>query len=171
MAFTDRIERFVPARKGASHVLRIVRELLGFKPVGRGTALGEAVRELDRIQRRRSVLFVVSDFQDHDWEQSLALARQRHDVIPVVISDRRERALPPGGLLECVDPETGERVVIDTSSRRVRARYAAMAAEADEMRRRAFARTKMTPIEIETGTDCGPPLMAYFRRRESRRGR
>lgn len=171
LAFTDRIERFVPARKGSKHVLRIVRELLGFRPQGRGTALGEAIRELDQIQRRRSVLFVVSDFQDEGWEQSLALARQRHDVIPVVVSDRRERQLPAAGLVECLDPETGERVVIDTSSRSVRARYAAMAAEADERRRRGFARAKATPIEVETGADCGRPLMEYFRRREGRGGR
>lgn len=171
LAFTDRIERFVPARKGPRHVLRIVRELLAFMPQGRGTALGEAVRELDRIQRRRSVLFVVSDFQDHGWEQSLSLARQRHDVIPVVISDRRESALPAVGIVECIDPETGERVVIDTSSRRVRARYAAQAADALERRRLAFARAKMSPIELETGTDCGRPIMDYFRRREARRGR
>jgi len=171
LAFTDRIERFVPARKGPRHVLRIVRELLGFRPEGRGTRLGEAVRELDRIQRRRSVLFVVSDFQDEGWETSLSLARQRHDIIPVVISDRRESALPRVGLVECIDPESGERVVIDTSSRRVRARYASMAAEALERRRRAFAMAKMTPIEIETGGDCGRPIMDYFRRREARRGR
>jgi len=171
LAFTDRIERFVPARKGPRHVLRIVRELLAFAPEGRGTSLGEAVRELDRIQRRRSVLFVVSDFQDLGWERSLSLARQRHDVIPVVITDRRETELPSVGLVECVDPETGERVVIDTSSRRVRARYASLAAEALERRRLAFARAKMSPIELETGVDCARPLMDYFRRREARRGR
>ncbi|MBX3354834.1 MAG: DUF58 domain-containing protein [Phycisphaeraceae bacterium] len=169
MAFTDRIERFVPARKGSRHVLRIVRELLGFQPAGRGTRLGEAIRELDRIQRRRSVLFVVSDFLDEGWEDSLSLARQRHDVIPVVVHDRREGVLPAVGLVECVDPETGERVVIDTTSRRVRSRYAAMAAEGFERRRRAFARSKMTPIEVETGADCGRPLMDYFRRREGRK--
>lgn len=171
LAFTDRIERFVPARKGPRHVLRIVRELLGLVPQGRGTALGEAVRELDRIQRRRSVLFVVSDFQDHGWENALALARQRHDVIPVVVSDRRESSLPAVGLVECVDPETGERVVVDTSSRRVRARYTALAAARIERRRVAFAKARMTPIELETGQDCGRPLMDYFRRREGRRGR
>ncbi|MBM4113565.1 MAG: DUF58 domain-containing protein [Phycisphaerae bacterium] len=171
MAFTDRIERFVPARKGPRHVLRIVRELLGFEPAGCGTRLGEAIRELDRIQRRRSVLFVLSDFEDHGWETALSLARQRHDVIPVVVSDRRERALPRVGLVECVDPESGERVVIDTGSRRVRSRYAAAALERLQARRIAFARAKATPIEIETGDDCGRPLMEYFRRREARRGR
>ncbi len=171
MAFTDRIERFVPARKGPRHVLRIVRELLGFKPEGRGTRLGEAIRELDRIQRRRSVLFVISDFQDEGWETALVLARQRHDLIPVVVSDRRERALPKVGLVEFVDPETGERVVVDSSSRGVRARYAAAAMEALERRRMAFARAKSSPIELETGDDCGRPLMDYFRRREARRGR
>lgn len=171
MAFTDRIERFVPARKGPRHVLRIVRELLGFRPSGRGTRLGEAIREIDRIQRRRSVLFVVSDFMDEGWEQAMSLAHQRHDVIPVVVSDPRDRSLPAVGLVECEDPETGERVVIDTSSRRVRARYAALAVQALDRRRRAFARAKATPIEIETGGECGRPLMEYFRRREARRGR
>lgn len=171
MAFTDRIERFVPARKGPRHVLRIVRELLGFRPQGRRTRLGEAIRELDRIQRRRSVLFVLSDFADDGWETSLSLARQRHDVIPVVVSDRRERELPRLGLVECMDPESGERVVIDTSSRGVRARYTAAAFERLQAQRTAFARARATPIEIETGEDCGRPLMEYFRRREGRRGR
>ncbi len=171
LCFTDRIERFVPARKGPRHVLRIVRELLGLAPQGRGTRLGDAIRELGQIQRRRSVMFVVSDFLDQGWETAFSVARQRHDVIPVVISDPRERTLPNVGLVEWEDAETGERVVVDTGSRGVRRRFEEAAAIEEAARTRALARIKTDSVQVETGQDVAPALMGYFRRREARRGR
>jgi uncharacterized protein (DUF58 family) len=171
LAFTDRIERFVPPRKGTRHVLRIVRELLALHPQGRGTRLAAAVDEITRIVRRRSVLFVISDFMDTGWERALSMARSRHDVIPVVVSDRTEQALPRVGLLELEDPETGETFVVDTADRGVRARFAAAAAQDRATLQQTFRRLRLDAVEVETGSDFVAPLAQVFRRREARRGR
>jgi uncharacterized protein (DUF58 family) len=171
LAFTDRIERFVPPRKGTRHVLRIVRELLALHPQGRGTRLAAAVDEVTRIVRRRSVLFVISDFMDTGWERALSMARSRHDVIPVVVSDRTEQALPRVGLLELEDPETGETFVVDTADRGVRARFAAAAAQDRATLQQTFRRLRLDAVEVETGSDFVAPLAQVFRRREARRGR
>jgi uncharacterized protein (DUF58 family) len=171
LAFTDRVERFVPPRKGTRHVLRIVRELLALKPQGTGTRIGEAIDEITRVVRKRSVLFVVSDFMDTGWERSMSVARGRHDVIPVVVRDAAEDSLPAVGLLEVEDPETGETLVVDTSDRGVRARFAAAAAEDRAALQQAFRRMRMDAVEVETGGDFVKPLAEVFRRREARRGR
>lgn len=171
LAFTDRVERFVPPRKGTRHVLRIVRELLALKPQGTGTRIGEAVDEITRIVRKRSVLFVISDFMDQGWERSMSVARGRHDVIPVVVSDKAEESLPPVGLLELEDPETGETFLVDTSDRGVRARFASAAGEDRACLQQAFRRMRMDAVEVQTGSDFVKPLAEVFRRREARRGR
>ncbi|MGA1266612.1 MAG: DUF58 domain-containing protein [Phycisphaerales bacterium] len=171
LAFTDRIERFVPPRKGTRHVLRIVRELLALHPQGQGTRLAAAVDEVTRIVRRRSVLFVISDFMDTGWERALSMARSRHDVIPVVVSDRTEQALPHVGLLELEDPETGETFVVDTADRGVQARFAAAAAQDRATLQQTFRRLRLDAVEVETGSDFVAPLAQVFRRREARRGR
>lgn len=171
LLFSDQIERYVPARKGRRHVLRIVRDLLAHQPVGRGTRIAAALDELNRVQKRRAVVFVVSDFLDQGWEQPLAIARRRHDVIPVSIFDRRERELPSVGLVELEDEETGKRVVVDTASRRVRDAFR----RAGELRALQFElamrRLKIEPLTLETGVDFVEPITAYFRRREARRSR
>ncbi|MBM4007406.1 MAG: DUF58 domain-containing protein [Planctomycetes bacterium] len=171
LAFTDRVERFVPPRKGTRHVLRIVRELLALKAQGTGTRIGEAIDEVTRIVRKRSVLFVVSDFMDTGWERSMSVARGRHDVIPVVVRDAAEDSLPAVGLLELQDPETGETLVVDTADRGVRARFAAAAAEERAVLQQAFRRMRMDAVEVQTGGDFVKPLAEVFRRREARRGR
>jgi uncharacterized protein (DUF58 family) len=171
LAFTDRVERFVPPRKGTRHVLRIVRELLALKPQGTGTRIGEAVDEITRVVRKRSVLFVISDFMDAGWERSMSVARGRHDVIPVVVRDAAEDSLPPVGLLELQDPETGECVLVDTADRGVRARFAAAAAEDRAALQQSFRRMRMDAVEVQTGGDFVKPLAEVFRRREARRGR
>jgi uncharacterized protein (DUF58 family) len=171
LAFTDRVERFVPPRKGTRHVLRIVRELLALKPQGAGTRIGEAVDEITRVVRKRSVLFVISDFMDTGWERSMSVARGRHDVIPVVVRDAAEDSLPPVGLLELEDPETGETLVVDTADRGVRARFAATAAEDRAALQQSFRRMRMDAVEVQTGGDFVKPLGEVVRRREARRGR
>ena len=171
LAFTDRIERFVPPRKGTRHVLRIVRELLALEVKGKGTRIAAAIDEVLGIVRKRSVLFVISDFQDVGWERSMAIAKRRHDCIPVVISDRCEQSLPNVGLIEVEDPETGERFMMDTADRGVRARFANIAADERLQLQQTFMRLKMDPVEVETGSDFVKPLTEVFRRRESRRAR
>ena len=171
LAFTDRVELFVPPRKGTKHVMRIVRELLALRPVGRGTAIGPALEELGRVIRQRSVMFVASDYRDESWDRPLRMARRRHDVVPVVIEDRRERELPPMGLVEFTDPEQGGRILVDTSRRSVRRRFAEAAALVAERRDRTFRGMRLDPIVVETGKDFVEPIQASFRRRERRRAR
>jgi uncharacterized protein (DUF58 family) len=179
VCFTDRVELVVPPRKGSRHVLRIVRDLLAFEPERRGTDIGAAIAEADRLLSRRAVLFVVSDWQSRGlapsgaepWEEALRVARARHDVIPVVVRDRRERELPPVGLVEFEDEETGERVVADLGSRAVRQRFARLAAADAQLLDDALRRLRCEAIRIETGGDIAEPLRAFFRRRGARRAR
>lgn len=179
VCFTDRVELVVPPRKGSRHVLRIVRDLLAFEPARRGTDIGAAIAEADRLLSRRAVLFVVSDWQSRGlapsgaepWEEALRVARARHDVIPVVVRDRRERELPPVGLVEFEDEETGERVVADLGSRAVRERFARLAAADAQLLDDALRRLRCEAIRIETGGDIAEPLRAFFRRRGARRAR
>ncbi len=171
LLFSDRIERFVPPRKGRSHVLRIVRDLLAHTPSGTGTNIAEALEELNRIQKRRAVVFVVSDFLDDGWERPMAIAKRRHDVIPVSIFDRMERELPNVGFVELTDDETNERVIVDTASRKVRAEFKRQAELRALQIELALRRLKIEPLLIETGVDFVEPMTAYFRKREARRSR
>ncbi|MBM4106064.1 MAG: DUF58 domain-containing protein [Phycisphaerae bacterium] len=169
LAFTDRIELLVPPRKGPRHVLRIIRELLALEPRGTGTDLAAAMDELRRIFRRRGVLFLVSDFLAEGWEPSFRTLRRRHDLIPIVVEDPRERELPDVGLVELTDAETARRVTIDTGDRRVRRRFAALAQARRDLLVDSFRRLGADPIRIATGESFVDPIAAYFRRREGRR--
>ena len=169
LAFTDRVELFVPPRKGPRHVLRIVRELMALEPKGTGTDLPAALEELRRIFRRSGVLFLASDFIAEGWERPFRALRQRHDLIPIVVEDRRERELPDIGLVELTDAERGDRLVVDTSDPRVRRRFASLADARRQLQVDAFRRLGADPIRIETGENFVYPIAAYFRRREGRR--
>lgn len=181
ICFTDQVELVVPPRKGPRHVLRIVRDLLAYQPAHRGTDVARAVEEANRMLSRRAVVFVVSDFvngaapvapgEKEPWERALRIARSRHDVIPVVVRDRRERELPPMGLVEFEDEETGRRLVADLGNRAVRERFAALAAADRELLVDTFRRLRIEPVMVETGHDFVEPLTAFFRRREMRRAR
>lgn len=167
--FTDRIERFVPARKGTRHVLRVVRELLYHAPAGRGTDVGAALEYLNRVLRRRAVVFLISDFQAPEFTGALRIVRHRHDLIPVVVRDEREHELPPVRYVELLDPETGEQLLVDTSSRAVRARFAELARQRAERLRSEFRKVRLDAVEVRTGTPFVEPLTTFFRRRERRR--
>ncbi|MCP4249024.1 MAG: VWA domain-containing protein, partial [bacterium] len=166
--FTDRIEKFVPAKKGRMHVLRVIRELLYHEPAGRGTDLSCALEHLNRVSRRRGVVFLVSDFQDGGYERLLRVARRRYDLIPISIGDPREMELPNVGLIELVDGETGELVLVDTASRRFREAFAARVGSANERRREIFRRMDLETIELTTGQPFVEPLMRYFRKKHAR---
>ena len=166
--FTDQIERFVPPQKGKNWALRVIREMLYFEPERRGTDIGQALEYLHRISRRRSVSFLLSDFLATGYERALRLARRRHDVIPICISDRREASLPNVGLLALRDLESGQQVLIDTGSARVREEYRRRRAAAVAERRRAFRALGIDSIEVETDQPIIHPLMRFFRQREKR---
>jgi len=173
LLFTDRVERFLPPRKGVRHVLRIIREVLTVQPEGTGTDLSAALDELNRVAKRRSVVFTISDFQDEETSWNLALKRAslRHDVIPVVVTDQREESLPKVGIIELEDAETGRRVHVDTSRRGVRRRFEGYARERSGIRTRSFRKMRLEPIEVRTGDSFIEPITSYFRKRERRQRR
>jgi uncharacterized protein (DUF58 family) len=166
--FSDRVEKFVPAKKGRRHVLRVIRELLYHTPTGQGTDLTAALEHLSRTTTRRSVVFLVSDFQDEGYERVLQVARRRHDLIPVVINDPREMEMPNVGIVELLDAETGEPIVIDTASRRFREAFGADAARLGLQRQQMFRRLDTDTIELTTGEPFVEPLTRYFDKRRSR---
>lgn len=176
--FTDRIEHVVPPRKGRRHVLRLIRDVLAFRPRAQGTDVGAALDYAARLLSHRGILFVLSDFvpaggvlQDSPpWEKTLKLVAQRHDLVAIRITDEAEETLPDAGLLVLRDPETGELAGVDTSSEQTRARYAELIARERTTVRRVFRRVGVDEIEVRTGTSYVLPLLAFFRRRE-RQGR
>ena len=167
--FTDDIEKVVPASKGSRHVLRVIRELLYCQPMGSGTDLSRAIEHLNRTVKRRSVVFIISDFQDQGYTRALKIAKRRHDIIPIVVTDPREFHVPNIGLVELRDSETGQLAWLDTSSRRVRRRYEELTRKQAEQRDREFTRLGMDTIRVTTGEDFVEPLRKFFHRRETRR--
>lgn len=166
--FTDGIEKSIPARKGSRHVLRLIRELLYCEPMGIGTDLRQALEHLNRVCKRRTVVFLISDFQDSEYEQALKIAARKHDVIPVIVADPREHEMPNVGLVRLQDEETGEVVTLDTASRKHRTRYAELSRLQNDSRERLFRRLRLMPIHLETGSDIVEPLHKYFHQREKR---
>ena len=172
LLFTDRVERYVPPRRGRKHGLRLISEALAFQPRGRGTDVALALRDVTRLLRRRAVVFVVSDFLAEDYELALAVCARRHDVIPVVVSDPVEDELPAGalsGLWPVADSETSATVWIDLSDKRTRKAYAEAAREARERRERIFRKLSLDAVRVRPGDDYVAPLAALFRARGRRR--
>ena len=170
LLFTDRIERYVPPRRGKKHGLRLITEALAFRPRGRGTDLAGALGHLSSAQRRRAVVFVVSDFLAGDYETALAVLARRHDVVPVVLTDPVEHELPPlPGLWPLADAETGETVLVDLSDLRTRRAWAARAKEREEKRDHVFRRLSLEAVRVRPGDDYVAPLAALFRARARRR--
>ena len=164
--FSDRIESFIPPARGRNHALRIVRDLLAFEPAGKGTDLAGALRFARRFMKRRGIVAVISDFQGEGYESALGILRRRHDVIALQLVDPREREFPDAGLVALIDPETGERVVVDASRADVRPHLAAMAL--DEAPRH-FKRARVDALTLSTAESYEKPLTAFFQARERRR--
>ncbi|MCH8241299.1 MAG: DUF58 domain-containing protein [Planctomycetes bacterium] len=167
--FADTVELYIPAKKGTKHVLRIIRELLYHQPQGRGTDISEALSFLNRVTRRKAVCFLVSDFLASEYEPALRIARRRHDLIPIVVTDPREMTLPNVGLIELEDPETGEAALIDTTSRSLRERYANRMRAQREERETMFRRMDTSTIDIRTDKSYVEPLVRFFHQKERRR--
>ena len=169
LAFSDRIELFVPPGKDRRHVLRIIRELLYLEPQGRSTDIGSALAYLSRVVRRRAIVFVLSDFFDEGYEAQMRAASVRHEVIALTLNDPRESSLPDVGLLEIEDAETGDRALLDTSSRSVRSAYAQRATELRDRRRRTLAAVGVEEVALSTDASYVEPLLRAFKARERRR--
>jgi uncharacterized protein (DUF58 family) len=163
--FSDRIEKFVPPRKGRRHVLRVLRELLYHKPQGRGTEIGEALEYLSKVVSRRAVVFLVSDFLGSGFSRPLTVAGKRHDLIAVRVSDRRELAVPALGLMEMEDPETGRRMVVNTSDPAFQEAFGERSTSRLEDLDRDFRRSNVDVIDVETGQSYTEPLMRFFKKR------
>lgn len=168
VGFTDQVEKVVPARKGVKHVLRVIRELLYHKPQSLRTNLNAAFEHLNRAVKRRAVVFVVSDFLASGFEDAMRVARRRHDIIPIVITDPREASMPDVGLIELRDAETGRAVLVDTSSARVRHEYVARAEHAAQQRDQLLCGMGIDRICVHTGESFVEPLTQFFRARNRR---
>ncbi len=166
--FSDRIEKVVPPRKGRTHVMRLITDILSTKPLGRMTDLSGALSYLTHIVKRKSVVFLVSDFFVKDLEPTMRLLSKKHDVVPVCISDPLEEELPRVGLIEMEDPETGRRAIVDTSNRGVRARFAAAMASRRQDRLRTFRRLRLDSVELKVHEGYAIPLQRFFRARARR---
>jgi uncharacterized protein (DUF58 family) len=163
--FSDRVDQFVPARKGRDQALRIIRDLLTTEPVRRKTNVAGALRFLGNLQKRRAVIFVVSDFYDDGFERPMRMLSKRHDVIAVTLNDPREQSLPSVGVIGLEDAETGQVRYIDTGKRQVREAYARAAVQRREERVRAFSRMGVERVDLWTNRPYVPALMALFNRR------
>jgi uncharacterized protein (DUF58 family) len=168
VVFTDQVEMFIPPKKGTTHVLRVIRELLNFKPRQAKTDIVGALDYLGKVTTKRSVVFLVSDFQAEGFEKPMQVISKRHDLIGVTIIDPREVRLPNVGLIELEDAETGELVLVDTGSAAVRRSYERLGQEQSERFRELFASMGVDQIEVMTDKDYVPKLVHFFRKRERR---
>ena len=166
--FTDQIEKFVPPRKGRSHVLRIIREVLSFEPEGNETDLKGALEYFNHTIKKKSIAFLISDFIDEGYEKILRIVGKKHDLIGLVLHDPRERELPKAGLIKFRDAETNEIRHIDTSSKHVRDWFYSQQKEQDEKLRTLFISGRIDSININAGASYVKPLVDFFKLREKR---
>jgi len=166
--FTDQIEKFIPPRKGRSHALRIVRELLSFEPRRKTTSLSSVLEYLNHIQKKRSIVFLISDFMDSGYDSALRIVGKRHDLIGLVLKDPHEVTLPDVGLITLRDAETGVQRWIDTHDRRVQQGYQSHLNGVQKYRRSLFLKSKLDSVEIPLDKSYMKPLVDFFRLREQR---
>lgn len=171
ITFTDRVEKYIPPRKGMKHVLRVIREALYNKPEGTRTDINTILEHLNRVTTRRTITFVISDFFSGDYKKTLSITNKRHDVIAVTITDPSEEKIPDAGMIKMHDAETGEPFIIDTSSRQVRSFYKNRAERLLSSRQDVFSSVGVDHIDLRTDQSYVEPLIYFFRTREKRRAR
>lgn len=165
--FSDRVEKFIPPKKGKKHILHIIRELLDFKPAHPGTNISEALRYFNNIVKKRSIAFLISDFIDEGYEDALKIARRKHDMVALRIYDQNEEELPNVGVVEMIDPETNETAWINTSSKEVRKQYARAAQQRKRDLQELLRRCGVDHAMIGTHQSYIKPLMNLFKNREA----
>jgi uncharacterized protein (DUF58 family) len=164
--FSNKIEKFIPPKKGKKHILRIIRELIDFEAEGKGTDITEALRFVTNSIKKRSIVFVLSDFfDDNSFEKAIRIASNKHDLIALQIADQREEKLPQMGLVKFEDPETGEEIWIDTSMDAVRKEYEDFYKNHEQRIKEIFARANVDTVKLYTGKDFVVPLMNLFKMR------
>ncbi|MBW1809601.1 MAG: DUF58 domain-containing protein [Deltaproteobacteria bacterium] len=168
LIFTDRVERFVPPKKGKKHVLRVISEILSFNPTHRGTNISAALEFLSRVSKRKSVAFLISDFMTSGYDSALKVAHRRHDLVSIVLHDPLETKLPNVGVVAFQDAESGEVVLFDTGSRKARRLVAEQVEQSRQAQRRLFKQLKMDFVELSTDQDYLRPLVMFFKHRAAR---
>ncbi len=166
--FSDKIEKFIPPKKGTSHILRIIRELIDFKPESKGTDISEALRFLTNAIKKRCTAFIISDFMDHNFEQAIKIASGKHDLVAIRVYDKRETELPAIGMIEVYDKESEGRIWVDTSSKKVRDNFSLWWRNHEKTIDGIFKRSGTDTAGIVTGQDYVKPLMKLFTLREMR---
>lgn len=164
--FSDKIEKFIPPKKGKSHILRIIRELIEFEPEHKGTDISGALKYLTNIIKQRCIAFVISDFDDENFDDALKIANKKHDIVALKIYDEREHVLPNVGMVRLTDAETGEVRWINTSDERVRKQYALNTKQRDEKLTTLFMKSGVDFTEIATHQPYIKPLVNLFKKRE-----
>lgn len=164
--FSDKIEKFISPKKGSTHILRIIRELIDFKPDNTKTDIIEALRYLTNVIKKKSTAFILSDFYDTGYEDALKIASKKHDIVSIRITDDREKALPDLGLVKIYDPETQQTLWVDTSSTEVRNNFADAYRQHSNYVNEVFRKYGIDNVEISTGQDYVKQLMRLFKQRE-----
>lgn len=166
--FTDKIEHFVPPKKGKRHVLRLIREVLYFQPENKKTDITCALQYLNKVTTRKTVTFLISDFLTHGHEKALKIVSRKHDLIAVNIFDPREKELPKIGIIEIHDAETGKQMLINTNSETTRESFKKTQQEREDNLKKFFRLIKVDQIEIDTSKDYTDPLVKFFKNRKKR---
>ena len=165
--FTDQIEKFIPPKKGRKHILYIIREILGFKPEGKGTDLSVTLRYMTNVTKKRCTAFLISDFiEAGDYRQALRIAARKHDVVAIQVYDQLSTALHPVGLMKVKDPETGEERWINTSSKKVRERYRSWWNNLQVSMNNAFRQSGVDNMSVSTESDYVKSLLQLFKQRK-----
>ena len=164
--FTDRIEKYIPPKKGRKHILYIIHELLNFKPAGVRTDIGMAVSYLTRVMKRRCTAFLLSDFYSRsDFSKPIQIANSKHDVVAIQVYDPRAKSLPDIGLMKVRDAETGHEMIIDTSSAKLRQAHARYWIEREDLLNRTFAKSKVDWTSVATNENFTKALLLLFKKR------
>lgn len=163
--FSDQIELYIPPKKGKSHVLRIIRELIEFKPKSYRTSISEALKFLSGVQKKRAIVFVISDFIADDYERTLKIAAKKHDVTGIRVYDEKEQTLPNIGLVNMLDAETGEQRLIDTGSKRIRLEYEKYYHDKVKYFQEVFTKCGAGVVSTRADEDYAKKLLLYFRAR------
>lgn len=163
--FSDQVEKYIPPKKGKKHILRIIREIIYFQPQSKGTDLTQALVYLNNIQKKKAIVFILSDFMTQGYESALSIASRRHDVVGMHIYDQLEKELPAMGLLQVVDSETGQKTILDTTSASVRKRYNEWYQNNFEYFDQVFNRYRSDHLSISTADDYVKLLLQFFKKR------
>lgn len=167
--FSDKIEKFIAPKKGSSHILTIIRELIDFKPLSKGTDIAGALKYFTGVIKKRCTAFIISDFMDHAFDNALKIANKKHDVVALRILDDREKEIPEIGIIPVQDAETGKIVWVDSSDKALQVSFKSKAIEQDKLLKETFAKCGVDVAHINTNASFVRPLINLFKMREGKR--